>query len=176
MASAAYQYQSDDGSVYQVILPTDFAAALAYLPAVGTEPYLASYLAPRSAYYREAGGNTSIGVIVTRPFDNGLPPSSIPVGANIYLLQSQIGEQRSAFLPANALMPPVVQGPGGINGTDGINGTNGTNGTNADIQKISGSLNIMFSTRTSAASRTERPHLSSLLMTAIRAGNSTVTG
>lgn len=140
MTVAAYQYLSEDGTTYQVVLPSDFASVLGYVPATGLEAYLPAYISPRYATYQSMGAVLWANVVITRPFSLGSPPGQVSIGSIVYQKQSTYGEQRGAFLNPNVMLISGPQGPAGSAGAQGPAGTNGTNGTNADIVTLSGTL------------------------------------
>lgn len=76
MATGAYEYLSDDGTTYQVVLPSELASALGYVPATGFEPYVPSYLQMRYATYQSVPSQLSLVAPITFPFRNGVPPSN----------------------------------------------------------------------------------------------------
>lgn len=125
MGSAAYEYHSDDGNTYQIILDDTFAAALSYVPATGFEPYLPSFISPRYANYQQVGIGTSVGVLATLPFNVLAPPVGISNGIANYVRKSLVGERSSNVLSINAFLPPVIVGQTGADGAAGPPGPPG---------------------------------------------------
>lgn len=135
-ATAAYQYTTDSGNIYQVVLPTDFAAALGESPATGVEPYLPESIFPRFATYQSLSPLSFRSAVVTLQTTFSSLPQTLAVGGVSYVLKSAIGESIPANPYGGVMLATGVQGPpgaAGATGATGAAGTNGTNGTNADI-------------------------------------------
>lgn len=137
MVSTAYKYLSDDGNTYQVVLPSDFASALSYVAATGSEPYIPTWISYRYATYQTSGGLFLSGVVVTEPFAVGNPPSTITVDGVVYLLKSQYGEQRG-ITPNNGVL--LIAGPQGPPGSGG----------GGDVTSVSAGTGISVSPSTGA--------------------------
>jgi len=120
-----YKYAGDDGVVYQIPLPSDFAAALSYVAAAGTEPALPAYLRPRFANYESVSGLQLSSVVIVAPFTASNPPGSITVAGVTYSIVATYGEVRAGYLPSNLILCSGPQGPPGANGTNGTNGAPG---------------------------------------------------
>jgi hypothetical protein len=128
MANLAYQYLSDDGSIYQIVLPSDFATALSYIPASGSEPALPTYVSARYSTYMANRGLVLNAVVNTVPFNVNSPPQNIIVGSTPYVLRSSYGEQRGfAQIPA-IMTVSGPQGPAGAAGAAGATGATGATG------------------------------------------------
>jgi hypothetical protein len=131
VASQAYEYLSDDGNTYQVVLQSDFALALGYVVATGLEPYLPTYISMRYATYQSSNALYINPVYVTYPFSSGNPPASISVGTLYYFLKSSYGESRGgAAFNANLLVIAGPQGPPGT-GSSGVSSVTGGTGVTA---------------------------------------------
>jgi hypothetical protein len=116
MSQSNYQYYADDGTLYQVTLPDDFATALGQTPAIGTEPYLDTTIHPRIANYRTTNALFRQAVITTTTAFNTLAPTLVVSGL-LYNMVGTIAEQRSAYFnPAlyAASGPPGQPGPAGF--------------------------------------------------------------
>ena len=141
MPVAAYQYKSDDGSTYQVVLPSDFAFQMNYIEASGAEPYLPMYVSPRYASYVNVSDGLWMSVVSTNMFGGGIPPLSINVNSKTYMLKSAIGEVRQTNINANVMVIAGPQGPPGSGGGDGAQGPPGPPGPTGPA----GSLGAFFS-------------------------------
>jgi hypothetical protein len=133
MPIAAYEYLSDNGTLYQVNLPSDFAASLGYVPATGSEPFLPAYINCRYATYQTYNGALGTTAVIVTPFSSGNPPNALVVGAEIYELKSSYGEQRNGLANQNAIQPVLIQGPAGTTGGAGPAGPQGPPGVAAYI-------------------------------------------
>lgn len=120
MPSAAYKYVSDNGTTYQVVLPSDFATALGYTAAAGTETYLPVYIAPRYATYVSAASQIQISVVITNRFTFSAPPPTVTVAGVNYSLAGAFGEKRTG-LPLGQLI--TIAGPQGAQGPPGQDAT-----------------------------------------------------
>lgn len=120
MPSAAYKYVSDNGTTYQVVLPSDFATALGYAAAAGTEAYLPVYIAPRYATYVSAASQIQISVVITDRFTFSAPPPTVTVAGVNYSLAGAFGEKRTG-LPLGQLI--TIAGPQGAQGPPGQDAT-----------------------------------------------------
>jgi len=132
VAIVAYRYYSDDGNVYQILLPSEFAAPLNYVEADGSEIYLPSYISPRYATYQDAMPALWLSAVITDPYQPGNPPASVEIGSNIYSLKSSYGEVRGNTGDPRLI---TVAGP---QGQKGDTGAQGNPGTDADIINASG--------------------------------------
>lgn len=110
MTTAAYQYLSDDGTIYQIVLPSEFASPLNYAPASGAEPYVPSYMSPRFANYQSISGGLWVSVFITLPFNRVTLPDQILVQGVTYLLKGSVGEARGLQTSPNIL---IIAGPQG---------------------------------------------------------------
>ena len=128
MAYTAYKYVSDDGTTYQLVLPSDFAVALNYTPATGYEPYLPVYIFPRYATYQDNQIAIWTSAVVTLPYTQFQVPESISVGAQIYFHKSSVGEQRGALTNQQVITVAGPQGPPGSAGPAGPTGPAGPSG------------------------------------------------
>lgn len=120
MGFAAYQYRSDDGNTYQVLLDDLVATQLGYVPATGSEPYLPPFISYRYANYQALPSEAYIQAVITRPFDATTPPTSITVGSVSYKLRSARGESRSGGMPSNVMVIAGPQGPPGVPGPQAL--------------------------------------------------------
>jgi hypothetical protein len=116
LALSAYKYESEDGNTYQVLLPSDFAFALNYAAASGSESYLPSFIAPRYATYFSVSAKISLSVIVTKPAVFANLPQTITISGVSYALVAGGGEQRNS-LPTGAIL--TCAGPQGPKGDTG---------------------------------------------------------
>lgn len=128
MAVAAYEYTDDGGSLWQVVLPTDFAASSNWLPAVGTEPYLPQWISPRYATYVCPSPALWVSVVQTRKTSSSAIAQNILVQGNLYKFQSFIGEVRNTLLSGNIITISGPQGPTGLQGPQGTTGSTGPTG------------------------------------------------
>lgn len=133
MSLTSYKYTSNNGTVYQVLLPDDFAVALSCVSAVGTEPWLDAAISPRYVNYR----STTLGLrsaIVPSAVAMASLPSTLTVGGVTYVRTSQQGESIPAVsqvLLQSAMGPqgaPGATGPAGATGATGAQGATGATG------------------------------------------------
>jgi hypothetical protein len=125
MSVSNYKYTADSGTVYQVTVPDDFAAALSMVAASGAEPFLDAAIAPRYAnYIASATGQVRQAVIKTTGQFAAIP-SPITVGGTSFTLRSAKGESIPAT-PTNVLsVQSLLQGPAGGAGPPGPQGPPG---------------------------------------------------
>lgn len=116
MAFAPYQYLSDDGIIYQVILDNTLAVEFGYIPATGQEPGLPALYSPRYASYLFPVGGISLNAVITRPFQLADPPPLVVFNSNLYALQSAYGERRNTGFVPNVV---TIAGPPGPKGDPG---------------------------------------------------------
>jgi hypothetical protein len=128
VASAAYEYLSDDGNTYQLVLPSDFATALNYILSGGSEPYLPAYISPRYLTYQSFDGLWLNSVVATLPYSTLNPPKNINVSGRNYFLKSSYGEQRGVPVIPGLLTIGGPQGPQGSVGPTGPTGATGATG------------------------------------------------
>ena len=124
MPAAAYKYTADNGTVYQVTVPTDFANALGMVPAAGTEPYLDDTISPRYAWWNNATVGTRQALIGTQAGLATLPNPIIVTGVSYNLRGSQ-GQSIPPILSNLLLCPQGPQGPTGATGATGATGPAG---------------------------------------------------
>lgn len=121
MSLSAYQYVSNGGTTYQVLVPADFAAALGMTAAVGSEPYLDPAIAPRAANFSSSIGGRQAVIGTTAIFSAlGL---TLTVGGVLYTVQTRQSEAIPAYqLLTGPYIVPIQSAPGanGTNGTDGV--------------------------------------------------------
>ena len=139
MTLANYKYTANSGTVYQVTIPSDFAAALGQTPAVGTEPYLDATISPRYANFRSASGGFLRAALIDTASDFGSIPSTLVVGGVTYNFVSAIGEVVPPFLLAYQMAPQGPQGAQGATGATGATGPAGPAGVSPLIN-ISGTI------------------------------------
>ena len=113
MSIAAYEYVSNSGITYQVVLPSDVATALSYTAATGTEPYLPNYISPRYVNYVSANSNLWLSRIVTSPVVFAQLPPQITIGSINYSLTQATGEGQNALPGGNLIVIAGPQGPPG---------------------------------------------------------------
>lgn len=119
--TASYQYLSDNGLLYQVVLPTDFAVPLGLVPATGAEALLPDYVSPRYATYQ------SLAPILWRQAVLGTkaaavsPPAVVTVDGITYYLKSVYGETVLSVTSGNVMLASGPQGPKGDTGANGTN-------------------------------------------------------
>jgi hypothetical protein len=137
---AAYEYYSDDGTTYQVMLDSDFAAVLSYVPATGSEPYLPSYISMRYATYKSAAGILLNAVYVTSPFNPVNPPTFFEVGGISYFFVSAYGEQRGFAQNPTIVTIAGPPGPPGSGGGGGV--TSLTAGSGISVSASTGAVTL----------------------------------
>jgi hypothetical protein len=118
MPFGSYEYVADDGTVYQISVPVDFADALGMTPATGFEPYLDNAISPRYAWWRSAAGISRQAVIGTQAGLAALP-NPITVGTVTYNLS---GSQGQSIQPLQSPLLLCPQGPQGAQGEAGVLG------------------------------------------------------
>jgi hypothetical protein len=128
MATAAYRYQSDDGNVYQVVLPTDFALPLNYIAASGSEPYLPNFISMRYATYQDVLGLYINPAYILSPFGPVNPPPACTVDGVNYSLVSSYGEVRGSFNLGNIVLIAGPQGPPGSGGSGAVSSVSAGSG------------------------------------------------
>lgn len=160
MATAAYRYQSDDGNVYQVVLPTDFALPLNYIAASGSEPYLPNFISMRYATYQDVLGLYINPAYILSPFGPVNPPPTCTVDGVNYNLVSSYGEVRGSFKLGNVILIGGPQGPPGASGSGGVDsliagagiGVSGATGnvtvTNTGVTSVAAGTGISVSAST----------------------------
>ena len=155
---AAYQYSSNAGTVYQVMVPADFADAIGMTPASGSEPYLDPAIAPRVVNYSSTTVGGRQAVIGTNALFAGLAPT-LTVDSIVYTRQTMQGESIPSYQLLTApYVIPLVSAPG-LNGAPGTNGlgfasdtwitvTGSTSGTLSYCASLQGStlksLSLLF--------------------------------
>lgn len=123
--SSAYQYKSDNGMLYQVLMPDDFAAALGCVPAVGTEPYLPQWLTPRYASYVASNPAVFRQPLIPTLAIFGNLPSVLRVGGQNYSVGGAQSESTFSQYGGNLILaagPQGEQGPQGVPSTS-VNGS-----------------------------------------------------
>lgn len=117
ISTGVYQYTSDTGVVYQVALPSDFAAALNMTVATGSEPYLPAIVSPRYATYVSNSPLSYRQAVIATLQDLSFLPASLNVNGINYLLKSFVGESIPATTFPQLAVAAGPQGPPGQNGT-----------------------------------------------------------
>lgn len=109
-----------------MLLPSDYAISFGYSPALGTEPYLPTFISPRFCTYQSIVLGVYITVVIPYPFSQALTPNSVVISGVTYQLQSTIGEQRGLSAAPNVILCSGPQGPTGPAGPAlGINVVHG---------------------------------------------------
>lgn len=138
MSTANYQYYSDIGTLYQVTLPTDFAAALGLTPAIGTEPYLDYYIAPRTVTYQALSGAFR-GAVLPTMHSFADAPATLTVGGTLYTRVRYIGETANAYVNPYGFLPSGPPGSPGATGATGPAGPTGPAGM-SPLTNFSGTI------------------------------------
>lgn len=121
-----------------MVLPSDFASALEYNLANGSEPYLPSFISMRYASYQAQQGVAISSVYITYPFSPFNPPTTINVGGITYILKSSYGEQRGNTSSAAVVTIAGPQGPPGSGGGGAV--TSVTGGTGISVSPTVGAV------------------------------------
>lgn len=116
ISTGVYQYTSDTGVVYQVALPSDFAAALDMTVASGSEPYLPQIISPRYATYVSNSPLSYRQAVVSTLQELSFLPASLNVNGINYLLKSFVGESIPATTFPQLAVAAGPQGPPGAEG------------------------------------------------------------
>lgn len=119
MPAAAYQYSSDLGQLFQVVIPTDFADAMSIVPAAGTEPYLDDSISPRYANYNNPSYGSRRALVTSQLALSSLSSSLIVEGINWNLGTVQ-GESRPPYMLPYSMVPQAFSAAPGPQGIPGV--------------------------------------------------------
>lgn len=119
MAVGYYRYYDDGGRVFGVALPSEFASALSYEAADGSETYLPQSISPRYATYVAPQSGLFRQVVVPRRETFIAPPNPVAADGETWNLVSLFGET-FMLLPGGNVQ--VIAGPQGPKGDDGAPG------------------------------------------------------
>lgn len=112
-----YKYTGDDGVTYKAGMSPEFATAMGYVAASGTEPSLPSYLRPRFATYVSSTGNYFRAILVPLAFSSTNPPTSVTIGGVTYSRVSYTAELWAAPINDEII---VCSGASGADGAPGV--------------------------------------------------------
>jgi hypothetical protein len=124
MSLGSYQYTAGNGTVYSVIIPTDFATLLS-MTAATTQPPLPAQYAPRYGSFTGSDGTYRQAIVQTTTKLASLIGTTYTISGVVYTCNNVQGESIPPIQQAIINGPYIIQGAPGTNGNPGTNGTNG---------------------------------------------------
>ena len=127
MSFGAYVYTADDGTAYQLNVPSDFASALSMVAAT-SQPSLPSEIAPRCATFHGTDGTYRRAVIKSLTQLGTVLGTTVTVGGIVYTCITAQGQRIAEFIQAPIDGTYLIQGPTGPQGATGPAGATGATG------------------------------------------------